>query len=59
MAVNTKTKTIQLVSTPRDFYVELPNSKGMKDKLTHAGMYGLDNSIGAMEKLYGLILIIM
>ena len=54
MAVNTKTKTIQLVSTPRDFYVELPNSKGMKDKLTHAGMYGLNNSIGAMEKLYGI-----
>lgn len=54
MAVNTKTKTVQLISTPRDFYVELPNSKGMKDKLTHAGMYGLNNSIGAMEKLYGI-----
>lgn len=54
MAVNTKTKTVQLVSTPRDFYVELPNSNGMKDKLTHAGMYGLKNSIGAMEKLYGI-----
>ena len=54
MAVNTKTKTVQLVSTPRDFYVELPNSNGMKDKLTHAGMYGLKNSIGAIEKLYGI-----
>ena len=54
MAVNTKTKTIQMISTPRDFYVELPNSNGMKDKLTHAGMYGLNNSIGAMEDLYGI-----
>lgn len=54
MAVNTKTKTIQMISTPRDFYVELPNSNGMKDKLTHAGMYGLNNSIGAMENLYGI-----
>lgn len=54
MAVNTKTKTVQLISTPRDFYVYLPNTGDKKDKLTHAGMYGLNNSIGAMEMLYGI-----
>lgn len=50
--VNTKTKHIQLINTPRDYYVTHPKSKGMKDKLTHAGLYGVDNSIGALESLY-------
>lgn len=52
--VNTKTRHIQLINTPRDYYVELPNSGGIKDKLTHAGIYGVDNSIGALEMLYGI-----
>ena len=52
--VNTKTRHIQLINTPRDYYVELPNSGGAKDKLTHAGIYGVDNSIGALEMLYGI-----
>jgi LCP family protein required for cell wall assembly len=50
--VNTETKQIQLINTPRDYYVELPNSHGVKDKLTHAGLYGVDNSIGTLEMLY-------
>ena len=50
--VNTETKQIQLINTPRDYYVELPNSNGVKDKLTHAGIYGIENSIGALEMLY-------
>lgn len=50
--VNTKTKQIQLINTPRDYYVELPVSNGAKDKLTHAGIYGVDSSIGALEMLY-------
>lgn len=52
--INTKTRHIQLINTPRDYYVELPNSGGAKDKLTHAGIYGVDNSIGALEMLYGV-----
>lgn len=52
--VNTKTKHIQLINTPRDYYVELPNSNGEKDKLTHAGLYGVENSMGALENLYGI-----
>lgn len=52
-AVNTKTKHIQLINTPRDTYVYLPNSGDMKDKLTHAGIYGVDNSIATLSKLYG------
>lgn len=51
-AVNTETKQILLLSTPRDYYVELPISNGSKDKLTHAGIYGVEVSMGTLENLY-------
>lgn len=53
-AVNTKTGQIQLINTPRDYYVPLPISNGTKDKLTHAGLYGVDVSVGTLENLYGI-----
>lgn len=52
--VNTNTKNILLVSTPRDYYVPLSISGGVKDKLTHAGIYGVDASVGTLELLYGV-----
>ncbi|NLJ41769.1 MAG: LCP family protein [Clostridiales bacterium] len=52
--VNPNTKHILLTTTPRDYYVPFPNSGGMRDKLTHAGVYGIDVSIGAIEDLYGI-----
>lgn len=52
MAVNTKTKQVLLLSTPRDYYVELPIAGGNMDKLTHAGLYGVDTSVGALENVY-------
>lgn len=51
--VNPETHQILLVTTPRDYYVEIPGiSGGMKDKLTHAGNYGVDVSIDTLEELY-------
>lgn len=50
--VNMKTHQVQLINTPRDYFVALPISGGQKDKLTHAGIYGVDVSIGAIEMLY-------
>lgn len=50
--VNVDTRQVLLVSTPRDYYVPLPISNGQPDKLTHAGIYGVDVSIGALEMLY-------
>ena len=41
---------ILLTSIPRDYYVELPG-KGAKDKLTHAGYYGIESSVKAVEDL--------
>ena len=52
MAVNRDTGKILILNTPRDYYVELPISEGQRDKLTHAGIYGVDVSKGAMEMLY-------
>ena len=51
--VNTKTGHIQLINTPRDYYIYLPEQKGY-DKLTHAGLYGVDSSMSALENLYGI-----
>lgn len=50
--VNTETGQILLVSTPRDYYVPLSISKGIPDKLTHAGIYGIDVSRDTLEMLY-------
>lgn len=50
--VNTDTRHILLINTPRDYFVEMPISSGAKDKLTHAGLYGVDNSMGTLENLY-------
>ena len=51
--VNPTTHQILLVTTPRDYYVEFPGiTGGQKDKLTHAGIYGVDASMSALENLY-------
>lgn len=52
--VNPKTKQILLINTPRDYYVGNPAGKGKKDKLTHCGLYGTENSMKALGELYGL-----
>ena len=53
-AVNPKTKQILLLTTPRDYYVELARHEGAMDKLTHAGLYGIDISMETLENLYGI-----
>ena len=52
--VNANTKKILLVSTPRDYYVPLSISNGVKDKLTHAGIYGIQCSQDTLGMLYGI-----
>lgn len=52
--VNTNTHKIQLISTPRDYYVPLSVSDGVKDKLTHAGIYGVDVSMDTLGMLYDI-----
>ena len=49
--INPITKQILLVSIPRDYYVQLRGTTGYKDKLTHAGLYGIETSVGTLEDL--------
>lgn len=49
--INPNTKQVLLVSVPRDYYVQLRGTTGYKDKLTHAGVYGVETSMGTLEDL--------
>lgn len=51
--VNPVKHEVLLTSVPRDFYITLP-SKEAKDKLTHAGLYGIEELMGALENEFGL-----
>ena len=52
-AVNPVTKRVALVNTPRDYYVDLAGTSS-KDKLTHAGLYGVETSMETLGNLYGV-----
>lgn len=53
--VNPETKQILLTTTPRDYYVAFPGvTNGELDKLTHAGIYGVDCSMNTLGELYGV-----
>lgn len=55
MTVNTKTKKILLTTTPRDTYLKIPGKgQDQYDKLTHAGMYGIQTSIATIQNLYDM-----
>ena len=51
-SINIKDNKILLTNTPRDYYVQLHGTTGNKDKLTHAGVYGIDMSMQTLEDLY-------
>lgn len=53
VTVNTKTNDILLTSIPRDYYVTL-HSKNAKDKLTHSGIYGINETVNTVEDLLGI-----
>lgn len=53
MTVNRDTNKILLTTTPRDAYVKIADGgNNQYDKLTHAGVYGVDASIHTLENLY-------
>ncbi len=51
IAVNPNTRNILMVNTPRDYYLTLA-SKKKKDKLTHAGLYGVEESLNSLKEFY-------
>ena len=55
MTVNMSTHKILLTTTPRDAYVKIPDGGADQyDKLTHAGIYGVETSEKTLENLYGI-----
>lgn len=54
LTINTKTRQMLMVSTPRDYFVPLSISNGVPDKLTHAGIYGINVCMDTLEMLYGV-----
>ena len=53
MVFNPARHQILVLNTPRDFYVPLAMN-GQKDKLTHAGLYGVNESIHTLENFYNI-----
>lgn len=53
ITVNPQTKKVLLTSIPRDSYVKL-HSTGEMDKLTHTGIYGVEETIGTVEDWFGI-----
>ena len=51
--VNPTIKQAALINTPRDYYVDLAGTDS-KDKLTHAGLYGVETSMATLGNLYGV-----
>ena len=50
VSVNQKTRKILITTIPRDTYVPIAGGgNNQKDKLTHAGIYGIDSSIKTLE----------
>ena len=49
--INPDTRQVLLINTPRDYYVPLAMN-GVEDKLTHAGLYGIDESMATLQNLY-------
>jgi LCP family protein required for cell wall assembly len=48
-----KTRKILLTSIPRDSYIKL-HTAGQMDKLTHTGVYGIDETLGTVEDWLGI-----
>lgn len=54
VTINPNTNEILLTSIPRDYYVQVHGQTGLKDKLTHSGIYGLDVSASTIEDLFDI-----
>lgn len=50
VTINTNTHEVLLTSIPRDYYVTL-HGKQAKDKLTHSGIYGINETVTTVEDL--------
>lgn len=54
LTVNPITNELHITSIPRDYYVSLAGKNNAKDKLTHAGIYGIEESVSTIEQLLNI-----
>ena len=54
VTVNPKTYQISIVSLPRDSYIPNPACDSQYDKLTHLGLYGIDNTLSGLSSWFGM-----
>ena len=54
VTVNPKTHKVLLTSIPRDYEIKLPSKNNAQDKLTHTGLYGIEETIASVEQLTGI-----
>lgn len=54
VTINPNTHTMLLTSIPRDYYVQVHGQTGLKDKLTHAGIHGMEISTKTVEDLFDI-----
>ena len=54
VTVNPQTHTVLLTSIPRDMQIQMPSYYDANDKLTHTGIYGVQETIKSVEKLMGV-----
>ncbi|MBE5906502.1 MAG: LytR family transcriptional regulator [Lachnospiraceae bacterium] len=54
MVMNPTTNRILLLNTPRDYYIPNAAGGGANDKLTHCGLYGIENSMKSLGNFYGV-----
>ena len=52
VVVHPENRQILLINTPRDYYVPSTEQAGAMEKLSHAGVFGVEASIGSLEALY-------
>ena len=54
VTVNPKTYQISIISLPRDSYIPNPACDNQYDKLTHLGLYGIDNTLSGLSSWFGM-----
>lgn len=54
ITVNPNTKKVLITSVPRDYYVQINGTTGLRDKLTHVGIYGVEKSKKTIEDLLNI-----
>lgn len=54
LTINPVKNQILITSIPRDYYVQIHDKKGLKDKLTHCGLYGMETTVKTLEDLFDI-----